>query len=126
MRHLLITSMHLQDASFGRLQDVLKRCFACLGKTSLKHLVDIFLPTGFYLHLVFYKQSVYKQLTLKWRIAEQLSGFNLLSLSNNRNYRNNRNNIKQQQKRQCTKIQYLKSIIGKLLKSVLINIDFRS
>ena len=32
--------------SFGHLQDVLARCLACLGKTSLRHLVDIFLPTG--------------------------------------------------------------------------------
>ena len=32
--------------SFGHLQDVLARCLACLGKTSLRHLVDVFLPTG--------------------------------------------------------------------------------
>ena len=31
--------------SFGHLQDVLKRCLACLGKKSLRHLVDVFLPT---------------------------------------------------------------------------------
>ena len=34
-----------------------------------------------------YKRPVYKQLALKWQIAKQLSGFNLLSLSNNKNYR---------------------------------------
>ena len=32
--------------SFGHLQDVLARCLACLGKTSLRYLVDVFLPTG--------------------------------------------------------------------------------
>ena len=32
--------------SFGHLQDVLARCLACLGKTSLRHLADVFLPTG--------------------------------------------------------------------------------
>ena len=31
---------------FGHLQDILARCLACLGKTSLRHLVDVFLPTG--------------------------------------------------------------------------------
>ena len=48
MRHLQITSMHLQDnfnastdnfnASFGHLQDVLL--------VLVRHLVDVFLPTG--------------------------------------------------------------------------------
>ena len=32
--------------SFGHLQDVFARCLACLGKTSLRHLVDVFLSTG--------------------------------------------------------------------------------
>ena len=36
------------------------------------------------LHLVFYKQPVFKQLA--WQIAKQLSGLNLLSLSNNKIY----------------------------------------
>ena len=35
----------------------------------------------------FYKQPVYKQLVLQWQIAKQLSGLNLLSLSNNKSYR---------------------------------------
>ena len=39
-----------------------------------------------FLHLVLYKQPVYKQLSLAWQIAKQLSGLNLLSLSNNKNY----------------------------------------
>ena len=38
------------------------------------------------LHLVFYKQPVYKQLALVWQIAKQLSGLNPHSLSNNENY----------------------------------------
>ena len=38
------------------------------------------------LRLVFYKQPVYKQLALPWQIGKQLSGFDLLSLSNNKNY----------------------------------------
>ena len=37
------------------------------------------------LRLVFYKQPVYKQLVLAWKIAKQLSGPNLLSPSNNKN-----------------------------------------
>ena len=32
-------------ASFGHLQDVLARCFARLNKISLRHLIDVFLPT---------------------------------------------------------------------------------
>ena len=39
-----------------------------------------------FLHLVFYKQPVYKQLALTWKIDKQLSGLNPLSLSNNKNY----------------------------------------
>ena len=38
------------------------------------------------LHLVFYKQSVYKQLALAWQIAKQLLGLNPLSLSNHKSY----------------------------------------
>ena len=34
--------------SVGHLQDVLARCLACLGKTSLRHLADVFLPTGYF------------------------------------------------------------------------------
>ena len=32
--------------SFGHLQDVLAGCVACLGKTSFRHHVDVFLLTG--------------------------------------------------------------------------------
>ena len=35
----------------------------------------------------FYKQPIYKQLTLGWQIAKQLSGLNPLLLSNNKNYK---------------------------------------
>ena len=35
----------------------------------------------------FYKQPVYEQLALGWKIAKQLSGINPLLLSNNKNYR---------------------------------------
>ena len=35
----------------------------------------------------FYKQPVYNQLVLGWKIAKQLSGLNLLSLSKSKNYR---------------------------------------
>ena len=31
---------------FWTLQDALARCLACLNKTSLRHLTDVFLPTG--------------------------------------------------------------------------------
>ena len=37
--------------------------------------------------LIFYKQSVFKQLTLGWQTAKQLSGLNPFSLGNNENYR---------------------------------------
>ena len=36
---------------------------------------------------LFYKQLVYKQLALEEQIAQQLSGLNLFSLSNNKKYR---------------------------------------
>ena len=39
------------------------------------------------LTLFLYKQLVYKQLVLGWEIAEQFSGLNFFSLSNNKNYR---------------------------------------
>ena len=35
----------------------------------------------------FYKQLVFKQPTLGWQIAKQLSGISLFSLSNNKYYR---------------------------------------
>ena len=45
------------------------------------------------LHLVFYKQPIYKQLALAWQIAKQLSGLNPLSLSNKKNYRLKRHGV---------------------------------
>ena len=43
--------------SFGHLEDVLTRCLACLGKTSLRHLIDVFLPT--------WKTSIYFRINSK-------------------------------------------------------------
>ena len=45
------------------------------------------------LHLVFYKQPVYKQLALAWQIAKQLSGLESLSLSNIKNCRLKKNRV---------------------------------
>ena len=45
------------------------------------------------IHLGFFKQLVYKQLALKWKIAKQLSGLNPLSLSNNKNYKLNKREV---------------------------------
>ena len=42
---------------------------------------------------IFYIAPVYKQVALAWKIAKQLSGLNLLSLSNNKNYRLKRNSF---------------------------------
>ena len=39
------------------------------------------------MHLVFYKQPIYKQLALGWQIAKQLLGLNSLPQSNNKNDR---------------------------------------
>ena len=41
----------------------------------------------------FYKQPVYKQLALAWKITKQISGLNPLSLSNNKNYRLKKNGV---------------------------------
>ena len=38
-------------------------------------------------YTLFYMQPVCKQLAIAWQIANQLSGFNTLSLNNNKNYR---------------------------------------
>ena len=32
--------------SFGHLQDILARFFVCINKTSVEHLINVFLPTG--------------------------------------------------------------------------------
>ena len=41
----------------------------------------------------FYKQPVYKQLALGWEIAKQLSEFNPVSLTHNKNYGLNESGI---------------------------------
>ena len=80
---------------------LLKACrfsVAMVGKTSIANQCSVeciifFLPIMTYRNSFlntlsfFYKQLVYKQLALGWKIAMQLSGFNPLSLSNNKNYR---------------------------------------
>ena len=49
---------------------------------------DLNKTTTLQVHLFFIgNRLVYKQLALGWQIAKQLSGFNLFSLSNNKNYR---------------------------------------
>ena len=53
----------------------------------------------------FYKQLVYKQLDLGWQIANQLSGLNSLSPSNNKNYRLK---VTSATKRQLVKMCYLR------------------
>ena len=40
----------------------------------------------FKVHLFFYKEPVYNQLSLGWEIAKQLSELNPLLISNNKNY----------------------------------------
>ena len=62
--------------------------------------------------LFFYKQPVYKQPSLEWQIAKQLSGLTLLSLSNNKNYRLKKSGVflcdnrkKAVKLLKCTKIQ---------------------
>ena len=45
------------------------------------------------LHLVFYKQSVYKQLALAWQIAKQLLGLHLFSLKQQKNCSFKKNGI---------------------------------
>ena len=82
------------------------------------------------LHFVFfYEQPVYKQLVLAWKIAKQLLGLNPLSLGNNKNYR-----LKKMEFFLCNKCKiavkpkfsFLKNIFGKILKSLIINVDFES
>ena len=45
------------------------------------------------IQLFFPKQPVYRQLTLGWKFANQLSRLNPLSLSNNKNYRLKKNGV---------------------------------
>ena len=57
-----------------KIENTLQR-FSCIS--------FLFKPTWshFVIHLFFYKKPVDKQLALGWQIAKQLSGLNLLSLS---------------------------------------------
>ena len=46
------------------------------------------------LHLVFFISNQFnKQIALAWRIAKEPSGLNLLTLSNNKNYRLKKNGV---------------------------------
>ena len=81
----------------------------------------------------FYKKLVYKHPALGWQIAKQLSGLSPVSLSNNKNYRkrnielfvcNKRKLVLKQTMHQNSVVS--QSIIEKILKSQIINIDFES
>ena len=68
--------------SFGHLQDVLTRCLACLGKTSLRHLVDVFLQTGLVFHFTTPLSAAYRGVFRAWKskgafFAKILDGFKL-------------------------------------------------
>ena len=94
---------------------------------SIYYLKSIFqLP---YTLSLFSKQPVYKQLALGHQISGQLSGLSPLSLSNNKNCRQRKMEFLFCNKRKtdnALKFSCLKSIIGKILKSVIINIGFES
>ena len=71
--------------SFGHLQDVLARCLACLNKTSLRHLIDVFLPTGQQLSFLIYvndlkNASNSKSFKLATRPNISLDGENIKTL----------------------------------------------
>ena len=69
--------------------------------------------TGKYLYRIYTflkKQPVYKQLARRWQIAKQLSGLNPIS----------------GRKPTISKFNCIKSNIGKILKSLILYIDFES
>ena len=71
--------------SFGHLQDVVARCLACLNKTSLRHLIDVFLPTGQQLSVLIYvndlkNASNSKSFKLATRPNISLDGENIKTL----------------------------------------------
>ena len=71
--------------SFGHLQDVLARCLACLNKTYLRHLIDVFLPTGQQLSFLIYvndlkNASNSKSFKLATRPNISLDGENIKTL----------------------------------------------
>ena len=78
------------------------------------------------------KENISIKKTLTLPISKQLSGFSLSHLAAKKNYRLKKwsfsvvINVKQLLKRQYTKINFLKSFIEKILKSLIINIDFES
>ena len=80
-----ILRKHLNEQSFILTYLHLKNIFTLKRSCTFANLL-MEKPGIDMLHLVFYKQLVYKELALAWHIAKQLSGLNLLSLSNNQNY----------------------------------------
>ena len=81
-----------------------------------------------------YKQPVYKQLALGWKIVKQLSGLNPFSLSNSNNYRSKKSGLFLSNKRKLDAKPTIrhnlavkfKRIIRKILKSLIINTNFES
>ena len=77
--------MNLNEQSFILTYLHLKNIFSLKKSSTFANLL-MEKPGIVLLHIVFYKQPVYKQLALAWQIAKKLSGLNPLSLSNNKNY----------------------------------------
>ena len=85
----------------------------------------------FKVHLFFYKQPVYNQLSLGWEIAKQLSELNPLLISNNKNYRLKKSSefFPCNKRKIAVKLtEHQNSAVSKekLLKSLTVNIDFES
>ena len=89
-----------EDENEYRLQDVdvFIKTNACWSSSSgntavLGYLQQFFLVVLWATLSFFYRKLVYKQLALGWQIAKELSGLNILSLSNNENHRVNGSGI---------------------------------
>ena len=67
--------------------------------------------------IYFFKQPIYKQLVLGWKITEHLSGLKPLSPSNNKNYRLKKNGFLLHNKRKiAVKLKiYQNSVVSKEL-----------
>ena len=74
------------------------------------------LKINFVITLFYISNRVFKQLAFGWQIATQLSGFNPLLLSNNKNYRLRKSRV--------FPFNSFEHKIEKTLKSLIINIDF--
>ena len=60
-----ISSRFANPTSFRRLKDILPRCLECLHKTSLRHLYDVFLPTGIWIIHYFFQIFLHQFRTSK-------------------------------------------------------------